>query len=231
MSKLSLLLLLLLSTAAFAADDVTHTISVTGFGSVETPPDRATLTVSIVARDPDVATAQQEAANVTAKVLVLAGDLDIPENRVDTMSATVRPDYRWDREQQSQELLGYIAQREMRVTLHDLDKVGPFIEQAVGAGVNQVSPPQLSSSRSRDAYRDALEAAVEDARRNAERLAEAFGQELGDAIQIDASAPGRPPVPMLRTTAMAADVAAEETYNAGDLTVRATVSVVFATSN
>jgi uncharacterized protein YggE len=230
MPKQALLLFLLMSTAAVAAEDIAHTISVTGFGSVETPPDRATLNLSIVARHATVAAAQEQAADVTAKVLAIADELDVPENRIDTMSAMVRPDYRWNRDSETQELLGYIAERQMRVELHELDKVGPFIEQAVRAGVNQASPPRLSSSRSRDAYRDALEAAADDARQNAGRLAEALGLELGDAIRVDASAPGGPPIPVARTMSLA-DSAAEETYNAADLAVQATVSVVFEISD
>ena len=67
MSKLIPFCLILLSTFA-AADDVPRTISVGGQGSVETPPDRATLILSIVARDTSVARAQAEAAEVTARV-------------------------------------------------------------------------------------------------------------------------------------------------------------------
>ena len=59
----------------------------------------------------------------------------------------------------------------MRIRLHDLDKVSQVIEGAVEAGVNQVSPPPLSSRRARDAFRDALQKAPEDATQNARRSA------------------------------------------------------------
>ena len=133
MPKLIPLCLILLSTVALA-DETPRSISVSGEGSVETPPDRATLVFSIVARDDDVGRAQAEAADVTAKVLALTDELGIPDSRVDTMSASVRPDYRWNRETQEQELLGFIAERQMRVELHDLEKVGVVIERAVEVG-------------------------------------------------------------------------------------------------
>ena len=228
MSKLVPFCLLLLSAFA-AADDVPRTITVGGQGSVETPPDRATLVFSIVARDASVQRAQAEAADVTAKVLELTRELGIPDNRVDTMSASVRPDYRWNREKEEQELRGYIAERQMRVELHDLEQVGVVVERAVETGVNQVSPPQLTSSKRRDAYRDALERAAEDARANAERLASTLGLTLGAAVQVNAGSPPRPPIPMYgvrQVDAMMAE-AAPETYNAGDMTVLANVSVIF----
>ena len=231
MRKLMVILLVLATGSALAADEFDRTITVSGHGSVETPPDRATLILSIVARDASVAAAQQEAAGVTARILALTDELDIPGNRVDTMSASVRPDYRWNREKEEQELRGYIAEREMRVEVHDLDQVGVLVERAVGAGVNQVSPPQLTSSKRRDAYRDALASAAEDAKANAERLASTLGLSLGPALQVDAGSPGRPPMPVFgvreATASMAADAMAPETYSAGDMTVTATVNVVF----
>jgi uncharacterized protein YggE len=190
-------------------------------------PDRATVSLSIEVRESTVAAAQQKAAEVTARVLELADELDIPENRVDTMSAMVRPDYRWNRDSETQELIGFVAQRQMRLEVHDLDKVGLVVERAVEAGVNQVMPPRLTSSKSRDAYRDALEKAVDDARQNAERLADSLGMSLGDAIQVNAGTPAGPPVPMSRGEALAMSDAAPQTYSAGDLTVTANVSVVF----
>lgn len=230
MSKLAVLFFVLVSATASADDHAPRTIAVGGFGSVETPPDRATLNLSIIERQPTVSAAQERAAEVTAKVLELADELDIPENRVDTMSAMVRPDYRWNRDSETQELIGFIAERQMRIEIHDLDKVGVAIERAVEVGVNQVMPPRLTSSKSRDAYRDALEKAVDDARQNAERLAVSLGLSLGDAIQVNAGTAARPPVPVARGEAMAMSDAAPQTYSAGDLTVTANVSVVFEAS-
>lgn len=230
MSRIAFLILLLFAGGMAVADDVPSTISVNGQGTARTMPDRATVTLSIVARNQSVSGAQQEAGEVAAKVLALAAELDIPENRVDTMSASVYPDYRWNPTREEQELRGYVAQREMRIELHDLEKVGVIVERAVEQGVNQVSPPQLTSSRQREAYREALDAAVEDARANAERLAAALGVTLGPALQASAGAPFRPPMPMMGARQADVALAAQalpETFNAGDRTIRANVTVVY----
>lgn len=233
MQRLLGFIFLIVSAPALTDDNFTNTISVSGFGSMETSPDRATLVLSIVSRQQTVQAAQQEAAEVTARVLEIADDMDIPGNRIDTMSATVQPDYRWNPERNEQELRGYIAQRQMRIEVHDLERVGEVIERAVEAGVNQVAPPQLSSSKHRDAYRDALEKAAADAKMNAERIAASLGLALGDAIQVSTSTPYQPPIPFgrVQNMAMAAEAAAPETYNAGNMTVSATVNVVFETGN
>jgi uncharacterized protein YggE len=209
------------------ADEITQTIAVSGNGLVSALPDRATVHMSIISRAKELDAAQAGASKVTAAVLSLTDKLDIKRNKVDTTGATVRPDYRWNRDKEEQELRGYIAERQMIVKVDDLEILGRLVEGAVGAGVNQVSPPQLDSSKRKSKHREALALAAKDARTNAEVLAKALGVKLGDAISIsDASAAARPPAPQVRmAAAMESDAAA--TYNAGDLTFNASVSAVF----
>ena len=219
---------LLFASVCTMADDMAHTVSVTGAGLVSAVADRATVQMSIMSRHKELDAAQAAAAKVTAAILSLTDKLDIERNKVDTTGATVRPDYRWNRETEEQELRGYIAERQMLVKVDDLDKLGKLVEGAVASGVNQVSPPQLDSSKRKALRREALAMAAGDARANAEVLAETLGAKLGEPISIvDGSATPGPPVPIMRmaTAAMESDSAA--TYNAGDLTFAATVTVVF----
>ena len=220
--------LLLLASVCAMADDVPQTVSVTGNGLVSTVPDLATVRMSIDSRAKELDAAQAGAAKVTAAVLSLTDKLDIERNKVDTTGATVRLDYRWNREKEEQELRGYIAERQMSVEVDDLDKLGRLVEGAVAAGVNQVSPPQLDSSKREAMHREALALAAKDARANATVLAETLGAKLGDPISIgDRSAPPQPPVPQPRMAVAAMESDSAATYNAGDLTFTATVTVVF----
>ena len=138
--------MLVLSTAVLAQEEP-RTITVTGTGSSKIAPDRASVQMSIVARSPRLGEAQQAAAAVTAKVLAMVGKLGIERDEIDTTGSTVRPDYRWNREREEQELVGYVAERQMLVELRELDRLGELIEGAVELGVNQVSPPRLDSSK------------------------------------------------------------------------------------
>ncbi|MBT8088097.1 MAG: SIMPL domain-containing protein [Gammaproteobacteria bacterium] len=199
----------------------------TGFASVA--PDRATLQMSIVAREPTLAAAQEAAAAVTNKVLEMTDRMDIDRDQVDTTGASVRPDYRWNRQKEEQELRGYIAERRISVEVEDLEKLGVVVEGAVDAGVNQVSPPQLDSSKRKATYRQALSAAARDAKANALQLTDALGAELGPVISINSgSSEPRPPVPFpAGVRAMAVEADAVESYNAADLGFNAAVTVVF----
>jgi len=224
---LSIIALLALSNAALAQQEL-RTITVNGIGSSSVAPDRAAVQMSIVARSSTVAAAQEVAADVAAKVLEVTGNLGIDREQVDTTGSSVRPDYRWNREREEQELRGYIAERQIQVDLRDLDKLGALIEGAVEAGVNQVSPPQLDSSKRREAYREALDAAARDAQANAAQLASSLGARLGEVLQITTDSQPAPPRPFMRAAmADSMEAAAPETYNAANLEFDATITAVF----
>ena len=83
---------LLISIGTYAmADEPMRSITVTGTGIAEVAPDRATLRMSIVAREPTLAAAQGAAADVADKVLKMTDRMDIPRDKVDTTGASVRP--------------------------------------------------------------------------------------------------------------------------------------------
>ena len=219
--------LMLLAVGAMA-ETPQRTISVQGEGAVEYVPDRARLRVSIVARSAEVTNAQAEAADVVAKVLEMADRLGLEREAVDTTAANVRPEYRWNRQREEQELIGYLAERSMTISVKSMDLLGELIEGSVAAGVNQVQAPELYSSRSRELYREALAAAAEDARRNATALAEALGAELGDVVTVSTHGAVTPrPMPQARMAMQADATEAAETYQAGERSHRTRVSVVF----
>ena len=228
MQRILFVLILLATGACTMAEEHPRTVSVTGTGTTTAAPDSATVQMSIIARSKDLDEAQGRAGDVTAKVLELIENLDIDRNLVGTTSAVVRPEYRWNREREEQELRGYVAERQMTVRVNDLEVLGKLVEGAVEVGVNQVSPPQLESSERDDAHREALRLAAEDARANAEILAETLDAEIGDVISINSGSDRPPqPGPGPRTAALAMESDAAATYNPADLTFSATVNVVF----
>lgn len=229
----SLFLSVMLFTGACAmADETPRTVTVTGTGTASVAADGATVRMAIVARAQEPDAAQSDAAKVTADILALTDELEIERNKVDTTGAIVRPDYRWNPVKEERELRGYIAERQMNVRVDDLEILGRLVEGAVVAGVNEVSPPQLHSSKKEAAHREALTLAALDARANAEVLAKTLGADLGDVISINTGSNAPPPPgPLMRMAAaeMGSDPAA--TYNPADLTFSTTVNVVFEVTN
>lgn len=226
---------LVLAVLALGACTIEHSdddrpprlVSVNGDGSVVAAPDRATVMLSIAARNKDLAKAQAEADEVVARVMAVAKDLGIDKDKVQTTSIQIQPEFDWNSGKRV--LLGYLVQRTSTIELEDLSKLGDLMEKALATGVNEVSPPMLSSSKRKDLERQALRAAGEDAKRNAEAIADSLGAEVGTLYAASGQGGGNQPQPMMMRNAamesMKADVS--ETYSAGEIRITATVNAQF----
>jgi len=127
-----------------------RTLSVSGQGEVRGDPDRALVTLGVEARNPKMEVARAEVAKTVAAVLKLTQDLKIDAKYVHSTRVHIQPEYNWDNQSRERVLLGYVVSRQVQVELRDLELLGDLLEKAVDAGVNQVSDPQLDTSRKRE---------------------------------------------------------------------------------
>jgi hypothetical protein len=185
-----------------------RTISVSGSGTVDATPDIARLSLAVQRRDVSMQVARDETVRVSKAFLALCTKLGIKENKIRTSGLTINPEYRWDEKENKQIFTGYFVQRQLQVEINDLDKLGNVIEGAIDAGVNEVSPPELDSSKRKELNRDALAAATVDAKANAERVASSLGVRLGAVRTVVANgAMPQPPMPMQEMRMAAAPMA------------------------
>ncbi|HHQ14321.1 MAG TPA: DUF541 domain-containing protein, partial [Chromatiales bacterium] len=150
-------LFICLSGIAFA-DDQPSTIAVGGSATVAATPDRALVNMGIEARDTDLSAARNRVVDVSSRFLALCRTLGIDDRYIQTTGLTMHPEYRWDPEHRQRQLQGYLVQRQLSVDLRNLELLGQLIEGAVDAGVNQVNPPVLDTSRRPELRRQALAA-------------------------------------------------------------------------
>jgi uncharacterized protein YggE len=204
-------------------------VSVSGSGEVKAQPDMARLTLGVDARRSTLNEARTQVNATVEKILALTRELKIDPKHVDSTRLNVQPDYRWDEKNSQQVLLGYVVNRQVEIELRDLDKLGPLLERAVSAGANQVSSPQLDSSKRKELERQALVNAVEDARLNADTLARAAGARLGPVQTLSAGGGGPQPMYMQRGMVAAAPMAdvAEKSYVPSEMNFTATVSAQY----
>ncbi len=208
-----------------------RTISVSGTGTIDATPDIARLALAVQRRDVSMQVARDETVRVSKAFLALCKKLGIPENKIRTSGLTIQPEYRWDEKENKQVFTGYFVQRQLQVEITDLDKLGSVIEGAIDAGVNEVSPPALDSSKKKELTRDALAAATADAKANAERIASSLGVKLGPVRTVVAGGAAPPPMPMqeMRVSAMAmSDSSAKSAnYVPGEISFESRVDATF----
>ncbi len=227
LTLLSLMSLLIFVAPGIAVADEARTVSVDGRAEIVTPPDKATLRMGIEARADSVQAARDQVSDTVARFLKLTRSLKIPDDRVSTAAAIVRPDYDWNPQTRERRLLGYMVTRELVTELTDLEWLGQLTESALELGVNQVDPPMLDTSRRTELERQALAEAARDARDRARALAEALGASLGEVRTLQASASFRPPMPLARGMLAAEADSGAETYQAGQITVAGSVTASF----
>ena len=223
--KIMLAVLVLFGAAALAGVAQPHparsadaapagkTITVTGTGSVETVPDRATFSFTVRT---DAGTAKDALAQngVAADAVVAA----LKGAKVQTSGLTL--DQRYDAN--GNPIAGYTATTTVTADA-PLAQVGSLVDAAVAAGATNVSGPSFSRSDLDTLYDAALKDAVADAKSKAAAVAAAAGLTLGDVQTVVEGSQAPVPLPL----AAAGDSTKIEP---GTQEVDATVTVTFAAS-
>lgn len=207
--------------------EVTRTLQVSAEASVMRRPDRATIHLAVET----TAGTAQEATRGNARAMTSVADalegLDIPSSSIRTESISLSPRYQRGQNVEEPTIVGYHAANRISVRVDDLDRVGPVVDAAIGAGANRVTGLQFQIADPESAYHEALQEAVARARREAEVLARAMGDTLGPAIRVSTAGAGAPvtrgPTPELMMRADAASTPVQP----GELEVRASVQVTY----
>ncbi|HEV2439031.1 MAG TPA: SIMPL domain-containing protein [bacterium] len=151
-----------------------RTIVVTGDGSVDATPDRATVALSVIVQRPTAQEAQQQSAATMAQVVSKIVAAGVPQTAIRTTTVSLYPQHRPDQSGQGP-ITGYQSVNRVVVTLDDITRVGQVIDAGVGAGANGVDSVNWTL-RDATAYRtQALRLAVQNAQAAANAIASAAG--------------------------------------------------------
>ena len=200
-----------------------NTIRVTGSGSVETEPDEARFSVSVVAHDSDDASAVVEAlADRAESVRDALVEYGIPEENVTTERYSLRENSRRNR---------YEGEHRYAVEVDDPDAVGAVIDVCVDAGADSIGRISftISEERREELYDEAVVDAVEDARTEAELYTEAADQTLGEPTSIETTGTSHSPFQQQYDVAVAEEVddAPPTQIDEGQVTVTAEVMIEY----
>lgn len=218
--------------AAVAHDDSSKqpAINTNGKGEVVVEPNRAWVQLGVQSTQTELAAAQAEVDAVVQRFLKLTDDLGIARKHVQSAQLSVSPQYEWDDKPRKRTLVGYQVSRGLTVDLRDLDRMGALLTRAVKLGVNQSSGPRFDHTERDALYRQALALATRDAKAQAAAMADALGVSLGQALELNAHGQSQPRPVQAMAMRMASDESggAEQSYEAGQIVVRAQVNAKFA---
>ena len=219
---------IVLSGWLVSAGSLAQTLTVEGKGTVQIAPEFARMSASVSHTAETAAAAQAAADRVMTRLLAGVDALPVAEDSIDAGQIRIQPRYRWNPRAEMQEFKGYEATRVLAFKLTSLDSLGEALEMLSEQGATTVDAPQYGSAQSPDARKRALAIAYARALADAETLAEAAGLTLGHPENIS-TGPQRAPVfrAMNRDAPVAMSAEMAPRYEPGQLSVSASVSVIF----
>ena len=236
MVVLSLLVALLIVPAAAQAHDDTPekpAITVTGHGQISLAPDTAFVTLGMETTGRTVGDAQRQNRLVMSKVVERLRALQIENERIQTASFTVAPQYKPPPKRSEgpagpPEIIGYIVTNTLTVEVRTLDRVGAVIEESLAAGANQFHGVHWTLRDEQQAKLEALKQAAGKAREKAAALSEALKVKLVRLLNATEESHLVRPMPKVARSMMAMEGGGGETpVLSGEIKVEATVTLIY----
>ncbi|MER3446348.1 MAG: hypothetical protein C4291_05630 [Candidatus Dadabacteria bacterium] len=204
------------------------TLEAVGRGEVKIKPDVVYLTISVEATAKKASDAVRENAEKMKSVMDKLKSEIGKEDRITTSGYTLSPIYEYNDKIKGSQLTGYRASNGVMIETRNLNDIGKLIDSATQVGANRVDSLSFDTDRREEYKRQALVQAVQDARATADTVARALGVKVVKILRISPSYEvPRPMVRELGFAKMAASQAAPTPIEPGELTVSATVNIVF----
>ncbi len=162
-----------------AYGQVTGSVSVRGFASVELSPDEVLIQVSITDENKEAMTAmlnvQEKMAGVVA---LLKANKDVEALNTEYVNLSKRSGYNRREEDH------YWARQSLSFVLTDLKDYDDLLDQLLQAGVNELGRMQFRSSKAALEKEKLMARALNNAKAKAQSMAAQYGQKIGRALRI-----------------------------------------------
>lgn len=199
-----------------------------GEGVVRRAPDRAWLNVTVESRARGPQEAQKHNAAAMSAVLGKLKAAGVPQDAIQTRGYDLQPEFDYVNGKQIPR--GYLARNTVEVRVDELPRVGELLEIAVAAGATTVGGVRFDLKDREAVEREALRLAVGNARQRADAAAAGAGLKVDRVLRIQEQqlVDVPPPRPLMVGMRERVAEAAAPPIEAGELEVRATVTVVSA---
>jgi uncharacterized protein YggE len=200
-------------------------VVVIGEGLVTAVPDRAWITIGAESRAASPREAQSRNTELMRPVQDKLRAAGIPADAIRTTGYDVQ--YEWDFVNGKRVGRGYVARNAIEVRIDTIDRVGEYLEIAVGSGATSLNGIRFDMKDHAKLEREALRMAVSDARAKADAAAAGAGRSIDRILRVDEQGTVSPPmpVPYLRQAAQSAAADAAPPIAAGQMEIRARVTV------
>lgn len=223
------MVMLLMAAAVFATSamaEPARTITVQGQGMASSSPDMAVIRSGVVTQavTPSAAISANNAA--MAQLLSMTREFGVKDKDMQTSQFSLSPQYERNNTPSPPQITGYRVANQFTVRLRDIAKLGTYLDGLVRSGANQISGISFEIEDMAALNDKAREHAVADALSRAQKYAQEFKLTLGEPTSIvEHSTSARPQHAMQRMSMQAAEQVPIAT---GEMTVSASISVVFA---
>lgn len=212
----------------------TPKLTVRGDVELRRPADELQIRIGVVTESREAAEALDENSARMMEVVDALKLLGLSQDEYETGRFRVRPNYSRRPRQAGPEwkpqIIGYEVTNDVLVRTGQLDLAGELIEQANKAGANTIEVIGFTLSDPRQYRAEAIAGAARNAAADARALADAAGLTLVRvlAVNLDSSPTPVRDMGAQRMMAMASDGgAATPPITAGDVTIRASVTMVY----
>lgn len=224
--RVCVLLTLLASPAAAQARQLPAepTVAVTGEGIVLAVPDRAWVTITAESRAGNPRDAQRRNVEAMTPVLAKLKAAGIAGDAIRTVGYDLQQEF--DFVNGKRVSRGYMARNTVDVRVDQIDRAGEVLEIAVGSGATSVGGIRFDLKDRSKLEREALRMAVAEAREKAVAAASGAGRTIDRILRIEEQGSVSPPTsPVMMRQLQAADASFAPPISAGQMEIRANVTV------
>jgi uncharacterized protein len=195
------------------------TITVTGNGTVDATPDRASFDFGVMTNGATAAEALSRNASQARAIIDALKKAGIASSAIQTTQVSLWP----QTSSTGRVITGYQASNSVQVTAA-LGKSGALVDAAVGAGANNVDGPNLDTADTSSLRNEALKQALAEAKGKAQAIAEAAGLTLGAPLKVRE---GGQATPIVYAAGLEATAKAGPPIEAGTQKIQASVTVTY----
>jgi uncharacterized protein len=161
-----------------------RTISLSASGEVKTTPDKVDISTGVTTEAKTAREALDQNTEAMAKVVEALKADGIDAKDIQTVNFSVGPVYEVKAEGKPPVVVGYRVTNQVRITLHDIKKLGAILDKVVTLGSNQIDSIEFGVEEPEALKDEARKLALKNVTDNAKLYAEAAGVGLGHILSI-----------------------------------------------